>query len=116
MSSGAHARVSSKDLRDHLTEHVLLVGKVESLDGSEAKFLTHDGAVIVHAGTGIVPLEMGGVYQVVGRVIDDSSLKAFTATRIPADDLPPADFMRRLLALRSGPAREGLFMREPRAE
>lgn len=106
-------RVNASNLKNYIDKRVLLIGKLDSQTGSESKFLVSDGAVNVHIGTAVGELEIGGVYQIMGQVSDDVSLKAFQVVPLNgATELPPKDLESRLLALRGGPAKAAIFMPE----
>lgn len=116
MSSSANPlpRTTAKGLSSYLNQSVLIIGKLDSQQGSEATFTLNDGSVTVHAGTAISPLVHGNVYQVLGKVIDDSSIKALFVTSLGTTDLPPADIEQRLIKLRQAPIMKPIFA--PRKE
>lgn len=111
MSSSANPlpRTTVKGFSSYLNQSVLIIGKLDSQQGSEATFTLNDGSITVHAGTAIGPLELGAVYQVLGKVIDDSSLKAHTVTKLRTTELPPVDIEQRLLKLRQAALMKSIF-------
>ena len=98
------ARVNASSLKDHVDKRILLIGKVDSQNGSEATFQLSDGTANIHVGSAITSLELGAIYQVLGQVSDDNSVKAFQVTKLDTTSLPPKEFEDRLYALRNGPA------------
>lgn len=103
------ARVNAGLLKKHIDKRVLLIGRLDSQEGSEARFQASDGVVNAHIGSALGELKIGAVYQILGQVTDDTSVKAFQVLDLKTTELPPAEFERRVYEMREGPAKHDIF-------
>jgi len=105
----SNPRATAKTLPNYVEKNVLVIGKVDQVEDTEVTLELSDGKIIVHIGTALPPLELGNVYEFMGKVVDDSSMKALSVVNIRADSLPNAELEQRLGILRAGMAGRELF-------
>lgn len=97
-------RVNVSLLGKYVDKVVTIIGTVDSVDGSNSKIIVSDGTINCISPAGISDLAIGGVYEFIGKVLSDHSVKVYYAT---GQTKPvPAELEMRLLKLREGAARE----------